>query len=123
MTHDTNTTTIVLVVLSKSEAALVPSHWFLCSSRNVASIEELANADYAMVTYKCGLSAGTTGSTEPRLVRRGARQLQPIPVLLKPPPRVQHRERTSQSTVANMNDEAKKRQQQNRVALGLSRMS
>ena len=120
--HDTNTNTIVLVVLSKS-AALVPSHWFLCSSRNVSFVEELADADYAMVTYKCGLSAGTTGSTEPRLVRRGARQLQPIPVLLKPPPRVQHRDRTSQNSVANMNDEAKKRQQQNRVALGLSRMS
>ena len=56
--HDTNTNTIVLVVLSKS-AALVPSHWFLCSSRNVSFVEELADADYAMVTYKCGLSAGT----------------------------------------------------------------
>lgn len=30
-----------------------------CSSRDVASIEKLINTDYAMVTYKCGLSAGT----------------------------------------------------------------
>lgn len=121
MTHDTNTNTIVLVVLSKSEAALVPSHWFLCSSRNVASIEELADADYAMVTYlgtsKCGLSAGTM--SKDRRAKAAQKRSETIAANTSAA-KAAAKSATSRAnlanSVANMNDEAKKRQQQNRIA-------
>lgn len=70
----------------------------LCSSRNVASIEELTDSDYAMVTYKCGLRAGTM--SEDRRVRVVSATSRTIIA----------------NGIANMTDEAKKRRQQNRLA-------